>query len=176
MNNWLVAWNSRSEDLTSEDDKGTGNKIRVMLRKKYQELGPMSYHESTVLVLFVILISLWMFRDPKFVPGWGSLFSKYRSFAFDFSVGSVWFYFKCSPGKSEILYQFYWLFSSCSSCRPSWISGASHLHPLGNRRRPTKLCSTGPTSSRGSRGVWSFFSVLTDPIDFSFTHFNESIF
>jgi len=68
-----VTWNSRSEDL---NDKKANSKIKAMLQQKYDELGPMSHHESTILVLFAILISLWLFRDPKFVPGWGSLFSK----------------------------------------------------------------------------------------------------
>lgn len=66
------------------NDKETSHKIRDMLLKKYQELGAITFHEITVLVLFVILISLWMFRDPKFMPGWGSLFSKYNS---------MWFFF-----------------------------------------------------------------------------------
>ena len=26
-------------------------------------------------VLFVTLILLWLFREPKFIPGWGSVFS-----------------------------------------------------------------------------------------------------
>lgn len=112
---WLLLvlrrFKCRSEDLTSEDDKGTGNKIRVMLRKKYQELGPMSYHESTVLVLFVILISLWMFRDPKFVPGWGSLFSK--KIGDSVPVLLVIFVLFILPAKLN-----FWCFASPSSGEP----------------------------------------------------------
>lgn len=43
---------------------------RVILEKKYHELGPVSFHELMVCVLFVILVLLWMFRDPQFMPGW----------------------------------------------------------------------------------------------------------
>ena len=51
-------------------------KIKNLVQKKYDELGPMTFHEKTIAALFVLLVSLWMFRDPKFIAGWGSLFSK----------------------------------------------------------------------------------------------------
>ena len=27
-----------------------------------------------LLVMFLILIMLWLFREPRFIPGWGALF------------------------------------------------------------------------------------------------------
>ena len=32
----------------------------------------MTFHEAAVLFLFVSLVALWFFRDPKFVEGWGN--------------------------------------------------------------------------------------------------------
>ena len=32
------------------------------------------FGEAVVSILFVILILLWFFRDPGFIPGWGKLF------------------------------------------------------------------------------------------------------
>ena len=34
-----------------------------------------SWSETTVLIVFVITALLWLFRDPGFIPGWGSLFA-----------------------------------------------------------------------------------------------------
>lgn len=66
------------------DDDGVGEegkeRAKNLIRQKYKELGPMSFNEKTVTILFTILVLLWMFRDPKFIPGWGSFFSKYEGF------------------------------------------------------------------------------------------------
>ena len=32
------------------------------------------YAEVLVLILFILLALLWLFREPKFIPGWGSFF------------------------------------------------------------------------------------------------------
>lgn len=54
-------------------------RVKNLIRTKYQELGPTSFNEKTILFLFPVLVMLWMFRDPKFIAGWGSLFSKYET-------------------------------------------------------------------------------------------------
>ncbi|XP_023231014.1 solute carrier family 13 member 5-like [Centruroides sculpturatus] len=48
--------------------------ITEAIRKKYLELGRITFHECAVLILFIILVILWLFRDPKFIPGWVELF------------------------------------------------------------------------------------------------------
>lgn len=48
--------------------------IKQTIRRKYAELGPISFHECAVLGLFILLILLWFFRDPRVIPGWASLF------------------------------------------------------------------------------------------------------
>jgi hypothetical protein len=44
--------------------------VKKMIRKKFNDLGPVTFHEAAVLVLFLICVMLWFFRDPGFVPGW----------------------------------------------------------------------------------------------------------
>eukprot|EP00094_Tigriopus_californicus_P006409 TCALIF_06173-PA protein Name:"Similar to SLC13A3 Solute carrier family 13 member 3 (Homo sapiens)" AED:0.13 eAED:0.13 QI:20/0.83/0.57/1/0.66/0.57/7/149/576 len=41
--------------------------------KRVQQLGPISWREIQVAVLFVVLIVAWISRSPRFVPGWASL-------------------------------------------------------------------------------------------------------
>jgi len=49
-------------------------KIKKVICEKKAKLGKMSGHEIQVLVLFIILILLWFFQKPKFIPGWGTFF------------------------------------------------------------------------------------------------------
>ena len=41
-----------------------------MINKKYEELGPITFHESSVLILFIIALLLWFFQEPGFMTGW----------------------------------------------------------------------------------------------------------
>ncbi|XP_076333226.1 Na(+)/citrate cotransporter-like [Tachypleus tridentatus] len=54
----------------NDDKESTQKAIRHLIEKKYEELGPVKFHEGGVLVLFTILVFLWLFRDPQFIPGW----------------------------------------------------------------------------------------------------------
>lgn len=49
--------------------------VKRLITEKYNDLGPMTHHEATVLTLFIILVLLWLFRAPEFVAGWASWFS-----------------------------------------------------------------------------------------------------
>ncbi|CAL1267646.1 unnamed protein product [Larinioides sclopetarius] len=48
--------------------------LKQIIDKKYEELGPMTFQEKGVAVLFFLLVMLWIFRDPHFIAGWGSYF------------------------------------------------------------------------------------------------------
>ncbi|KAL0277894.1 UNVERIFIED_CONTAM: hypothetical protein PYX00_005013 [Menopon gallinae] len=48
--------------------------VRELIKKKYKDLGQMTYHEVNVLILFLILVGLWFFRKPEFIPGWGQIY------------------------------------------------------------------------------------------------------
>ena len=51
-------------------------KIKKVILQKKQALGSMSMHEWQVLILFIILVILWFFKTPVFIPGWGDFFKK----------------------------------------------------------------------------------------------------
>ncbi|KAJ8280803.1 hypothetical protein GJAV_G00059150 [Gymnothorax javanicus] len=41
-----------------------------LVQEELRQLGPMSFGEGSVLVLFTLLILLWLTRDPSFTTGW----------------------------------------------------------------------------------------------------------
>jgi len=47
--------------------------VREVISVKYEELGPMTFHEGSVLILFIIVVLLWFFRKPEFMPGWAEV-------------------------------------------------------------------------------------------------------
>jgi len=51
-------------------------RIKRTIEDKKRNLGKMRLHELQVLILFIILVFLWFFKNPKFIEGWGDLFKK----------------------------------------------------------------------------------------------------
>uniref|UniRef100_A0A8C5TL79 Solute carrier family 13 member 1 n=1 Tax=Malurus cyaneus samueli TaxID=2593467 RepID=A0A8C5TL79_9PASS len=60
-----------------------------VIQEEYKKLGPISYPETVTLVLFIIMTLLWFTRDPGFIPGWSSLFPKYKSYITDSTAALV---------------------------------------------------------------------------------------
>ncbi|UXI14913.1 putative heat shock protein 70-interacting protein [Sarcoptes scabiei] len=52
---------------------GIGERIRTTAQRNYRKLGPMTFHEIMVLILFILLLILWFLRQPEIFPGWASL-------------------------------------------------------------------------------------------------------
>lgn len=48
--------------------------IKSSIRSQYRELGPITFYEKSIVFLFVLLIVLWVSKDPQFMPGWEDLF------------------------------------------------------------------------------------------------------
>ncbi|KAI6192931.1 Sodium/sulfate symporter family-containing protein [Aphelenchoides fujianensis] len=55
-------------------DDSQSHLIINLLRKKYGMLGPIRYIEKNLMVVFVVIVLLWLFRDPKVIWGWGNIF------------------------------------------------------------------------------------------------------
>ncbi|XP_030836505.1 solute carrier family 13 member 5 [Strongylocentrotus purpuratus] len=45
-------------------------RAKMVIRRSYAALGKISFAEWAILGHFVVLVSLWLTRDPKFVSGW----------------------------------------------------------------------------------------------------------
>lgn len=48
----------------------------AVMKEKYKNLGPMTWHESWVLFLFLICTALWLLQSPNFIKGWGDAMSE----------------------------------------------------------------------------------------------------
>ncbi|NXE92656.1 S13A1 protein, partial [Menura novaehollandiae] len=60
-----------------------------VIQEEYKKLGPISYAETVTLVLFILMTLLWFTRDPGFIPGWSSLFPKYKGYITDSTAALV---------------------------------------------------------------------------------------
>ena len=78
------------------------------------------------MAMFLLLASLWLLRDPRFIPGWGELFKK----GYEFSRGTFewcsWVNKKKSVRNLPIIYNYIYVghfnHTSCAGiqiqCRP----------------------------------------------------------
>lgn len=63
----------KKEDKNKTNEEEQTKIVREVISVKYKELGPMTFHEGSVLMLFIILVLLWFFRKPEFIPGWAEV-------------------------------------------------------------------------------------------------------
>jgi len=80
--NWFLRKLSFTKDkkaIEAEEEVEEGGlaneQVETMLRGNLDEMGNISFHEWTVIILFAIAVLLWFFREPQFMPGWSDLFS-----------------------------------------------------------------------------------------------------
>ncbi|NXD41353.1 S13A5 protein, partial [Copsychus sechellarum] len=64
--NLKKSWGCRTEKTSKE------KAVYNVLKEEMKKLGPVSYAELNVLLLFVLLVILWFTRNPGFVKGWAS--------------------------------------------------------------------------------------------------------
>ena len=69
---WL---RSRQEPQPAPLETNREENVRKLLESRYSELGLMTRHEKTVLVMFLTLVLLWTSRSPGFAPGWEIFFA-----------------------------------------------------------------------------------------------------
>ncbi|XP_077908159.1 Na(+)/dicarboxylate cotransporter 3 isoform X4 [Ictidomys tridecemlineatus] len=66
----LRGWRKRKSKLRVDAEE----KARAVIREEFQNLGPIKFAEQAVFILFCMFAILLFSRDPKFIPGWASLF------------------------------------------------------------------------------------------------------
>jgi len=66
---WLRFGRDKAAATGGRSEKNRDN-VTKLLKQKYKDLGPMTFHEKWVGGLFLLVVMLWLFRDPKFIKGW----------------------------------------------------------------------------------------------------------
>ncbi|XP_036606769.1 solute carrier family 13 member 3 [Trichosurus vulpecula] len=64
-------WRTKKSEIRADAEA----RAQAVIREDYQNLGPIKFAEQAVLFLFCLFAILLFSRDPKFIPGWASLFS-----------------------------------------------------------------------------------------------------
>ncbi|CAL8118537.1 unnamed protein product [Orchesella dallaii] len=69
---WMCFWRKYNEKKRLEQDEETQKQkvVEKVLAEKYKALGPMTFHEIAVFTLFILIVLLWLFREPRFMTGW----------------------------------------------------------------------------------------------------------
>nr|XP_033327585.1 uncharacterized protein LOC117221069 [Megalopta genalis] len=68
---YMGMFRPESKDASAIDIGSHGEKVAAsVIETKYKELGPITWHESVVGFLFMLVVLLWFFRSPGFASGW----------------------------------------------------------------------------------------------------------
>ena len=63
------------DDKEKQKQETENLQVKKVLKHHLDELGAASYEEKSVLAVFLMLVSLWFFRSPGFMTGWGDALS-----------------------------------------------------------------------------------------------------
>ncbi|XP_020933944.1 solute carrier family 13 member 3 isoform X3 [Sus scrofa] len=89
----LRSWRKKKSELRTDAE----NRARALIQEEFQNLGPIRFAEQAVFILFCMFAILLFSRDPKFIPGWASLFTP--GFISDavtgVSIVTILFFFPC---------------------------------------------------------------------------------
>ncbi|XP_036148966.1 protein I'm not dead yet isoform X4 [Monomorium pharaonis] len=103
---YMGLFRPESKDARAIDIGQQGERIAAaVIEKRYKELGPVSWHESSVGVLFIFVVLLWFFRSPGFMPGWAAYISNV-SIKDSTAAACVTILFFMIPSKLDFLYAF----------------------------------------------------------------------
>ncbi|XP_025089959.1 solute carrier family 13 member 5-like [Pomacea canaliculata] len=71
---WLAVVYTRG--TCRKQAKQSDDPVKTALHNAYRGLGKVTMAEVQTLICFIVLASLWLFRDPRFLPGWSNLFNE----------------------------------------------------------------------------------------------------
>ncbi|ODM98494.1 Solute carrier family 13 member 3, partial [Orchesella cincta] len=74
----MCFWRKYNEKRRLEQEEETQKQkvVAKVLEEKYKALGPMTFHEIAVFTLFILIVLLWLFREPRFMSGWSDYIAK----------------------------------------------------------------------------------------------------
>ena len=76
MPKWLGNKKKKNKVNIEENLSKQYDPLTITIRKRYDELGPLTWEQGSVAFLFILLVILWLSRDFYFVDGWQIIFEK----------------------------------------------------------------------------------------------------
>ncbi|XP_051488866.1 Na(+)/dicarboxylate cotransporter 3 isoform X2 [Apus apus] len=64
-------WRKKKSNIRADAEA----RAREVIKEDYQKLGPIKFAEQAIFFLFCMFAIMLFSRDPKFIPGWASLFA-----------------------------------------------------------------------------------------------------
>ncbi|KAI1283747.1 Solute carrier family 13 member 5 [Halotydeus destructor] len=71
---WVAMRSLYCRTVPGANQKKEAEAAKLAIESKYAELGNVTFHEASTLVLLISLVFLWMLRFPSFMTGWAELF------------------------------------------------------------------------------------------------------
>ncbi|EDL06462.1 solute carrier family 13 (sodium-dependent dicarboxylate transporter), member 3, isoform CRA_a, partial [Mus musculus] len=65
------SWRKKKSKIRADAE----DQAKAVIQEEFQNLGPIKFAEQAVFILFCTFAILLFSRDPKFIPGWASLFA-----------------------------------------------------------------------------------------------------
>jgi sodium-dependent dicarboxylate transporter 2/3/5 len=70
----------KNDEKKSENEEDVS--ANAVIRREYVRLGTMTFAEASVMVAFIVLAMLWLFKAPGFMPGWLTLMPYHKEGAY----------------------------------------------------------------------------------------------
>lgn len=70
---WLLLYFMHGKCFKRQE-QDTKDAINKVIKRQFDELGFITFAEGTIIVIFLILVILWLFREPPNISGWGAGF------------------------------------------------------------------------------------------------------
>ena len=88
---YYIGFSCKTRSTESYERKKAKQKLQNaavarVIQKKYDELGPITFHEGSVMVLFLTVLLLWFFEHPGFMTGWADGLATTNPFGHEVSI------------------------------------------------------------------------------------------
>ena len=70
-----LPFKSRSNKSEATLERNRAARIKNRIDSRYHQLGPVSPEEKIVLLMFIVLVLLWIFKSPQIITGTGFFLS-----------------------------------------------------------------------------------------------------
>lgn len=75
---WLMLYFMHGKCFKRQD-KDTKDAVNKVIRRQFKELGFITFAEGIIIAIFLLLVVLWLFREPPNFDGWGKAFYEPKS-------------------------------------------------------------------------------------------------